>query len=129
MERKQKTFKIKPLIILIFIVVIAITAIITINKFIKSQNELNGIFIYNENVKYEFNGRTKGAMYDRDNHYSFTYKVEEDKLMINFKNTAVYDATYSFKLEEDTLTLIGLEGTTGGEYILKRNKEVNSDIN
>ena len=128
-KKNRKTLKIKLLIILIFIAIISILAVIAINNSIKSKNPLNGTFIYNDKVKYEFNGKTKGAMYDRDTKYLYTYKVEGDKLIINFKDDAVYDATYTFKLEEDTLTLIGGEGTVGGEYILKKDIEVNSDKN
>lgn len=130
MERKRKnskTFKIKLLIVFILIAMVAVISIIAINKSIQSKNDLNGVFTYNEKVKYEFNGRTKGAMYDGNDRYTYTYRVEKDKLIIDFKNEAVYDATYTFKLEEDTLMLIGGEGTTGGEYILKKNIEANSD--
>lgn len=119
-KNNRKTFKIKLIIALAIIVLITIIAINVFNKSIDSENELNGIFIYNENVKYEFNGKNKGAMYDGGNKYEYTYKINEDKITMDFKDEEIYDATYTFKLENNTLILIGGEGTTGGEYILKK---------
>ena len=59
-------------------------------------------------------------MYDRNSKYDYTYTIENENIMMDFKNEALRDATYTYKLEDDTLTLIGGEGTTGGEYILKK---------
>lgn len=41
---------------------------------------------------------------------------------MDFKNEKMQDATYSYKVEGNTLFLIGKEGTVGGEYTLKRTK-------
>ena len=81
---------------------------------------LEGTFVYNENVKYEFQSNGKGAMYDTNIKYGYTYTIENQNIMLDFENEAIHDATYTYQLEGDTLTLIGGEGTIGGEYILKK---------
>lgn len=98
---------------------IAIITIAIINL-LKPTDALKGTFVYGESVKYEFNGKGNGAMYDSNTKYSYTYSIEENKLEIDFINEAVRDATYTFSIENNTLTLIGGEGTMGGEYILER---------
>ena len=60
---------------------------------------------------------------DSDTEYPYTYLIEENTLKLDFKDEAVRDATYTFSIENDTLTLIGGEGTMGGEYILERESE------
>ena len=84
---------------------------------------LKGTFIYNNNVKYEFDGNGKGAMYDGNTKYDYTYTIQEGNLMMDFKNEAVHDATYTYQLEGEVLTLIGGEGTTGGEYTLNKERD------
>ena len=121
MQRKKKskqTFKI-ILIILLIIIIVAIIAIATIS-ILKPVDELQGTFRYNESVKYEFNGKGKGAMYDNETEYKYAYSVDGNILKIDFKDEVIYDATYTFNITDNTLTLIGGEGTTGGEYVLER---------
>ena len=89
-------------------------------EMIKPTDALKGTFIYNENVKYEFNGKGKGALYDKQNKYNYTYSLEGNTIKLNFKDEAVKDASYTFTIQENILTLVGGEGTVGGEYILER---------
>lgn len=84
------------------------------------ESTLQGTFYYNEDVKYEFDGKGNGAMYDKDATYKYSYIVQEKELSLDFENEMVHDATYTFTVEDDTLTLIGGSGTTGGKYTLKK---------
>ena len=90
------------------------------NQASESENNLTGTFHYNDSISYEFKENGKGAMYDGNSKYDYTYTIDGEKLTMDFKNEAVHDATYTFKLENDTLTLQGEEGTIGGEYTLKK---------
>ena len=120
-ERNNKKFKIGILILVIILIVIFIVAINIYNKkSMENQDILKGTFVYNNNVKYEFNEKGEGAMYDGDTKYEYTYKIDDKKVTMDFKDEIIHDATYTFNLEDDILTLIGGEGTTGGEYTLKK---------
>lgn len=126
-KKNGKTHKIIILSICIIIVIVAVvTAVILINRkdtnnqISESEDNLIGTFYYNDSIRYEFKKNGKGAMYDGNSKYEYTYTNDGQKIKMNFKNEAVHDATYTFKLENDTLTLQGEEGTTGGEYILKK---------
>ena len=86
----------------------------------KSNLNLKGTYIYNENVKYEFKEDGKGAMYDSDTKFEFTYTINDNKLEIDFTLDALHDASYNYTIDGDILTLVGGEGTTGGEYKLQK---------
>ena len=83
---------------------------------------LKGSFVYEENTVYEFDGKGKGCMCITDGgsryHYEYTYTIKEDQIMLDFEAEEVRDATYTFKLNGDKLTIIGGEGTAGGKYTL-----------
>ena len=86
----------------------------------RSNTNLSGTYIYNENVKYEYKDEGKGTMYDSDMEFEFVYTVKDNNLEIDFMLDALRDASYTFTLEGKNLTLIGGEGTTGGEYRLQK---------
>ena len=86
----------------------------------ESNVNLVGTYIYNENVKYEFKEDGKGAMHDSGMKFDYTYTDNNNKLEIDFTLDALRDASYTYTLEGETLTLVGGEGTTGGEYRLQK---------
>lgn len=107
--------------ILIMVVVLAINH----NKNVKNaelMKSLEGIWIYDENTKYEFDSDGKGGMYIGETKYIYTFNVYGDELKMDFEDSAVHDATYNFSVSDDKLKLIGGEGTIGGEYELSRVK-------
>lgn len=129
-KEKQKSFKAFKIIFFILIV-IAIVAIIfiknkNINKVTISTDVENvdskiiGTFSYREDTKYKFDKNGKGALYVGKDKFDYSYKTEGDKLIIDFVDEKVKDATYSYQVENDTLKLVGEEGTSGGEYTLKK---------
>ena len=123
-KKHKQAFKIIIILLIIIMIAVGITIAIINNNDNNStnieNNTLIGTFIYNENVKYEFDNNGKGAMYDNETKYEYSYTINENKLILDFENEAVHDATYRFKLENGTLTLNGEEGTMGGKYILEK---------
>ena len=65
-----------------------------------------------------------GLMSVNNEKYKYKFKTEDGKVVLNFYSKNVEDATYSYSINEsnNTLTLIGEEGTAGGEYTLNREK-------
>lgn len=51
------------------------------------------------------------------------YEIKKDQISIDYENESVRDGTYTFTVEDNTLTLIGGEGTVGGTYTLTRVEE------
>ena len=79
-----------------------------------------GTWKYDDYMSFEFDGKKKGYMYLGDLEYDYTYKVRRNKLKLDFTDEAVEDCVYKFDIIENTLTLVGGEGTTGGTYQLQR---------
>ena len=90
----------------------------------KEDNTLNGTYSYDKNTKYVFNGKGKGSLNIQEGEYKYTYTIDGSKLPIDFKNADLYDATYEYQIDGDTLTLVGGEGTAsvGTKYILTKVK-------
>lgn len=87
----------------------------------KDLSVLDGIYVYDESIKYEFDGSGKGTMnIDEQYKFEYTYKIKKEQLILNFIDDAVHDATYTYSLKGDILTLVGGEGTAGGEYTLSK---------
>ncbi len=107
-------------------IVIVIIAIVSIILFMPSDTKndptkadaLSGAWVYDQYTKYEFDGYGKGCMCLSDTHYEYSYKINGNTLSMDFGNEAVHDCMYTFKVENNTLTIIGGEGTSGGTYTL-----------
>ncbi len=82
---------------------------------------LSGDWRYDEQTVYEFDGKGSGCMLiDGTDHYEFSYQIEDGVLKIDYSLDYVTDCEYSFKVSDNTLTLIGGNGTAepGKEYLL-----------
>ena len=110
------------------VVVIAVIAVISIILFKPSDTKndptkadaLSGAWMYDQYTKYEFDGYGKGCMCLSDTHYEYSYKINGNTLSMDFENEAVHDCSYTFSVKDNTLTIVGGEGTTGGTYTLTK---------
>lgn len=118
---KRRWLIIIAAVILIVLTVIIVTAVNHNNvKNADLRESLEGIWIYDESTKYEFDTEGKGGMYIGKTKYSYTFTIDDDELKMDFEDSAVHDAVYTFYVNGDKLKLIGGEGTVGGEYELSR---------
>ena len=121
--KKSKTSKIIWItIVAILVVLIIVVLVLKLNK--KTNNVENidtsllGTYSYEGDTKYKFDKNGRGSLSVGKDKYSYSYKIEDSKLIIDFDDEHVHDATYSYQLDNNSLKLIGEEGTAGGEYIL-----------
>ncbi len=146
-SKKKQTYKINfkrfvsvigIIIALIVIVIIAISAISkkTEHKDNDKENKIEyidpgeginkdlsilvGTYVYNEDIKYSFNGESRGVLYDKQDEYAFTYNIDGQLLILTFDDQTVHKAVYTAYFIDRDLKLIG--GNQGGEYILKKEK-------
>lgn len=102
------------------LVSIAILAVFLVPK---EGSTLNGTWAYGETATIQFSGKNSGAITLSDTVYPFTYTVSEHALQLYFDNVYIIDATYTFTVATDTLTLSGGAGTAGGTYTLTKIKK------
>ena len=92
----------------------------TTTKKVEKPNPLKGTWQYADGTKYRFLENYKGAMIVEKYEYKFTYKIEDNKLSIDYEKKEVHDAEYTFEVSGDVLKLKGGEGTAKGEYEMNR---------
>lgn len=119
-RRRNQMILIMTAFVLIFGIIIGI---VIFRNHSNNKDELlqfEGTWKYDEYTQYEFDGNGSGCMCLEDLHYEYTYTVNDNKLKLDFKDDSVHDCTYTFLIENTTLTLSGGEGTVGGTYVLQR---------
>ena len=117
MMLRQGAVGIAILAVLILIIVLIVKGCSGSIDVLKGKWDLDGT------TAYEFSGDGNGALLLPNVTYEFTYEIKKDKISIDYENESVRDGTYTFSVEDNTLTLIGGEGTVGGTYTLTRVEE------
>lgn len=113
--QKQHRKRLMLLVSIFLLLTILITSIVYL-----SRDSLTGTWHIDEVTAYQFNGRGKGALLLPGSEYEFTYKIEGNRLYIDFSYEGAKDAEYVFQVNGDTLTLNGGNATTKGEYVLTK---------
>ena len=130
-EKKQalRLKRIRAFILLIILIVAIVSAINIIKRrnnkeqvIDKDLSKLSGTYVYNDSIKYIFEKNNEGTLYDNGNEYKFTYKIQDQNLILTFEDKSVQEATYTAYFLNNNLKLIGGTGTIGGEYILVKGK-------
>ena len=119
---------------LIFIcIVVGIILIITIMigvgiEKIKNNNKMSefdefyGLWNIDGITKYEFDGKGRGKMLlpESNLEYEFTYKINENKILIDFDSEDAKDYTYKYSINNNVLKV---EGETPGSGKLEMTRE------
>ena len=121
-KRRKRRQRITWLVGVIVVVIVMLGFACRMLRSNQGLQELQGVWVYDEYTKYEFDGNGNGCMCLENWHYEYTYSVSGDRLSLDFEDEAVHDCAYLYLIEEDTLNLEGKEGTTGGKYVLKLQK-------
>ena len=123
-DKIKKIFGSKVIVVAALCILAAVIAVAIWNSSDTGEDSrsspLEGVWVYDESTKYEFDKDGRGAMFIGKTEYSYSFKIKGSKLRIDFDNDAVHDATYDFSVKGDKLTLVGGEGTIGGEYELTK---------
>lgn len=121
-KKQQRQRRNRRLLMCVFLLLIVILVFVL---FSKGSQPLKGTWVYGETATMQFNGKGNGiiALSETNTEYTFTYTVDESILQIQFDNTYIANATYTFTVESDNLTLFGGDGTTGGTYALIKVKK------
>jgi len=106
-KKNKRKLKNKNIIILIILFILIIFLIKNIfsnkNKFIGSWTT-DGVTIY------EFKKDNTGTLKVSLTEYNFDYKVEKNKIFIDFENEKSHDSEYIYSFQGDKLVLEGANG-------------------
>ena len=124
MRNVKKKFPLWIILVIVGVLVIAIAAGLFFAQKAKEERikPIVGNWEYDEYVQYIFESNGKGHLFlDQKDIYEYTFDVNGDQVSLDFPDNAevkMMDCVYTFKVDGNKLTLIGGEGTTGGEYQL-----------
>lgn len=126
-KKRRKNHRRKLILISALALVMVIFVVILLFKGCSNDKntntELTGIWHYDQYTEYEFDSEGNGCMcLDGNNHFEFTYKVEDGVLHLDFALDYVIDCQYTYTVDDDKLTLVGGESTAevGKVYELLR---------
>ena len=118
-ERRHKRLKKKNIIIIICLIVVVSIVLIFIFKGKSSvKDKIIGEWTTDGVTIYEFKKDNTGLLKVSLSDYEFVYKIENNKLFIDFKNEKSEDSEYSYEFKYGELILNGKYGT----FTFKRNK-------
>ena len=121
-KQRQRQRRNRRLLLCAFVLLIAASVFALIFP-ARDTRPFKGAWAYGEAATIQFSGRDSGMITLFDTEYPFTYTVEKNALHLHFDNAYISDASYTFTVEDGTLTLSGGEGTTGGTYALTKTPE------
>lgn len=104
------------------LIVIVVLIVLIVKGCSGRTDVLAGTWDFDGTTTYSFDGEGSGAMVLPSISYDFTYMINGDRLVIDFANEILQDSTYTYLVEDGTLTMIGGEGTIGGTYELNKRK-------
>ena len=81
------------------------------------HDALKGTWTLDESTAYAFDGKGGGTLRLPMGSYAFSYTVEDNLVTLDFADESLSDASYSFLLGRDALTL---DTNTGTVYWLER---------
>lgn len=118
--RKRHNYR-KSIICSVFItIIVALVSLFLIFHFSKSRNKLVGTWVYDKYTQYEFDESCHGKLLADNISYEYAYKIEGEKVIIDFTEDVIRDCDYIFSVDGTELTLKGETGTDGGTYRLNK---------
>jgi len=120
-ERRRKLLLAGCLLVIALIA--GLLAVFVASKRLPDAGGLTGTWKYEETATLQFDGEGRGTITLADTECTFSYTMNDQTLNIDFDNAYITDAAYTFSLEDDTLTLSGGTGTTGGIFNLKKTEK------
>ena len=118
-RRKRKSGKWIAWVVLLGAIV-SVAVICTVLHFSRNENPLVGTWVYDEHTQYVFETNSRGKLLADDVSYAYIYRINGDKLILDFTENVVRDCEYTFSVDGAKLTLKGGTGTDGGTYSLNK---------
>jgi len=107
----SKKYKNKNIALIILIIITLVLIIILLFKLKPNKNKIIGTWTTDGVTIYEFKKHNKGILTLPLSSYKFTYKIDDDKLFIDFENENSADSQYNYSIDNGKLTLKGDKGT------------------
>ena len=114
-EQPKKKVKVKKnLVVMVCLLIIVLIGLIFVIKALtRNKNELVGMWTTDGNTVYQFDEDYTGKLIVPLSEYKFTYKVDGDKLTIDFENNEKStDVDCNYSIKDGKLILENFNGNT-----------------
>ena len=115
-RRRRLRRRVYRVLLAVLAVVFVLSAAMIARGALKGDG-LKGSWALEEGTVYEFDGKGGGTLRLPTGSYAFSYTIEDNVVTLDFADESLNDASYSFLLGRDALTL---DTNTGTVYWLKR---------
>lgn len=109
--KKKKIKKSGKLIIAFGIVTIIFIILILLLIFRGNKDSIVGKWATERGTIYQFNNDNSGVMSIPIADYPFTYKINDNKIFVDFENESSVDTEFEFSFDGDKLLLTSKNGT------------------
>lgn len=121
-KKRKKNSKARAILLLILLfIVVAICSFFIARNVISKPNKFAGTWTVDGTTNYEFDDKGNGKLVLPNDEYKFSYKIEDNKLHIDYESDKANDSDYEYSFINDELILKGLD-TYSGEYKLTKQK-------
>lgn len=104
-RKRQRKRKIRTGIIALLVLAVLIVGIALICKSCSTDKPIIGTWDYDTVTVYRFDKGGKGALELLNSSYEFSYKIDGDRLTIDFVSESATNSTYIFEVSDNKLNL------------------------
>ena len=115
-KRRRLRRRMYRVLLAVLAVVFVLSAAMVARELLK-HDALKGTWTLDESTAYVFDGKGSGTLHLPMGSYAFSYTIEDNIVTLDFADEALTDASYSFLLGRNALTL---DTNTGTVYWLER---------
>ena len=122
MNKKHQNVNKRVTMSKLIIGIVLLIALIFVYKKIIYKDKLYGIWSSDGRITYQFDGKGSGKLNLPTSEFPFEYKINKNEVYLAFDNEKAKDSDYEYSIDEDELTIKGIN-TTSGLYTLKRSEK------
>ena len=122
LHRRRKRRRLRRRVYRVLLAVLAVVFVVSAAMIAREQlrhDALKGTWALDESTAYVFDGKGGGTLRLPMGSYAFSYTVEDNVVTLDFADEALTDASYSFRLGRNAMTL---DTNTGTVYWLEVEK-------
>ena len=105
----------------VVVIALLIFGIVLLFKSCSTDHNIVGTWDFDTITVYRFGKGGKGELILPNSNFSFTYKIKDDTLTIDFESENATDSTYTFSVTDDKLTLTA--ESSDAVYVLTKKTE------
>ena len=109
-QRVKKKLKKNKILLIVLIAIVILSILISFKLINKNSNPLVGKWTTEKGTIYQFNKDYTGKLILSIGEYEYKYEIKDNKVFVDFVSEKSTDTEFSYKFEEDKLILENKNG-------------------